>query len=153
MKNIFLSFLLVGAVTLVSPFAKADPGMPKSFNLLMGVGGPVVTGQLSEIQLSQLQLSKDQVCGSETSYDYQGPALHLTVGGEEYVMDVAASVLVDFVTDTCTMNMQNVSGFLIKFDHSKMNVSVGVEIDMVHGFFRIMSRDISSASGLITSKY
>ena len=153
MKNIFLSFLLVGAVVSVSSFAKADPGMPKSFNLLMGVGGPVVTGQLSEIQLSRLKLSKDQVCGSETTYDYLGPALHLTVGGEEYVMDVATSIMIDFNTDTCAMNSQNISGLLLKFDHTKMNVSVGVEIDMVHGFFRILSRDIGSASGMITSKY
>ncbi len=153
MKNLFLGLLVAGVISSIGQISKADPGMPKTFNLLSGVGGPILSGQLSEIKLNQFNLEKGQTCGSEATYLYNGPAAQLTIGGEVYVMDTKTSTLIDFVTDTCAMKSENISYFLMKFDHTKISVSVGVEVDMVHGVIRVMSRDLGGTAGKITSSY
>ncbi len=153
MKNLFLGAMLIGTTAFFGSKAKADAGMPRTFSVLTSVSGPMVTGQLGEIQLSQFKLSKDQVCGEVAEFDYSGPALHLTVGGEDYIMESNVTAALSFATATCDLNMTNVTEVLLIFKHTKIDVGVALDIDLEHQRVQISSRDLSSAFGNITSKY
>ncbi len=153
MKNLLLALLMMGANCLASSIAFADVGMPKNFSLLATVAGPIVNGQISEIHLNQFKPTKDLQCSELGTYDYSGPELKLNIGGEEYVMDSSFSAGLGFVSDTCGLEASNISYMLLKFNHTKLAASIGVEIDLVHNLIRIASHELSSAAGNITSHY
>ena len=127
--------------------------MPKTFNLISSVGGPLLKGQISEVHLNNFKIEKDQVCGEYTHFEYAGSDLKLTIASEEYVLDKTLGMVLSFASKSCDLNSSNVTYMMLKFDHQSMNLSVGVEIDLSHDIIRIGSRDISGGIGRITSKY
>lgn len=153
MKKSILLYVVACVVSIVTPKVFADPGMPKAFDLIASVGGPLLSGKISEIHLNQFRIQKDQVCGEYTNFEYAGSELKLTIAGEEYVLDKTTGMALSFASKSCDLNSSNVVYMMLKFDHQSMNLSVGVEIDLSHNIIRIGSRDISGGVGRITSKY